>query len=68
MADWPTVDVYIPTYNESLSIVRATVLACRALDYPADKFRVYILDDGKREEFRRFAAEAGVGYITRTRQ
>ncbi|WP_419758623.1 UDP-forming cellulose synthase catalytic subunit [Acidisoma sp.] len=65
-ADWPTVDVYIPTYNESLSIVRATVLACRALDYPADKFRVYILDDGKREDFRRFAAEAGVGYITRT--
>jgi cellulose synthase (UDP-forming) len=64
--DWPTVDVYIPTYNESLSIVRATVLACRALDYPADKFRVYILDDGKREDFRRFAAEAGVGYITRT--
>jgi cellulose synthase (UDP-forming) len=63
--DWPTVDVYIPTYNEGLTIVRATVLACRALDYPADKFRVYILDDGKREEFRRFAAEAGVGYITR---
>jgi cellulose synthase (UDP-forming) len=64
--DWPTVDVYIPTYNESMSVVRATVLACRALDYPTDKFRVYILDDGKREEFRRFAAEAGVGYITRT--
>lgn len=64
--EWPTVDVYVPTYNEALSIVRATVLACRALDYPADKFRVYILDDGKREEFRRFAAEAGVGYITRS--
>jgi cellulose synthase (UDP-forming) len=64
--DWPTVDVYVPTYNEALSIVRATVLACRALDYPADKLRVYILDDGKREAFRRFAAEAGVGYITRT--
>jgi cellulose synthase (UDP-forming) len=64
--EWPTVDIYVPTYNESLTIVRATVLACRALDYPADKFRVYILDDGKRDEFRRFAAEAGVGYITRT--
>jgi cellulose synthase (UDP-forming) len=65
-ADWPTVDVYIPTYNESMTIVRGTVLACRMLDYPADKLRVYILDDGKREEFRRFAAEAGVGYLTRT--
>jgi cellulose synthase (UDP-forming) len=65
-SDWPTVDVYIPTYNESLSVVRATVLACRALDYPADKFKVYILDDGRRQEFRRFATEAGVGYITRS--
>lgn len=64
--DWPTVDVYIPTYNESLSVVRATVLACRALDYPADKFKVYILDDGRRRSFRRFAAAAGVGYITRS--
>ncbi|MCB8883468.1 UDP-forming cellulose synthase catalytic subunit [Acidisoma cellulosilytica] len=63
--EWPTVDVYIPTYNESMDVVRATVLACAALDYPADKFRVYILDDGKREEFRRFAAEAGVGYLIR---
>ncbi|HTI01969.1 MAG TPA: UDP-forming cellulose synthase catalytic subunit [Acidisoma sp.] len=63
--EWPTVDVYIPTYNESMDVVRATVLACRALDYPVDKFRVYILDDGKRDEFRRFAAEAGVGYLIR---
>ncbi|MCB8876364.1 UDP-forming cellulose synthase catalytic subunit [Acidisoma silvae] len=63
--EWPTVDVYIPTYNESMDVVRATVLACAALDYPTDKFRVYILDDGKRDEFRRFAAEAGVGYLIR---
>lgn len=63
--EWPTVDVYIPTYNESMDVVRATVLACAALDYPSDKFRVYILDDGKRDEFRRFAAEAGVGYLIR---
>ncbi len=43
---WPTVDVYIPTYNESLSVVQDTVLAALNLDYPADKLRVYLLDDG----------------------
>jgi len=62
---WPTVDVYIPTYNEPLSVVRATVLAARRIDWPADKLRVYILDDGRRDAFRAFAAEAGVGYIVR---
>ncbi|MCY1670883.1 UDP-forming cellulose synthase catalytic subunit [Novosphingobium sp. SL115] len=62
---WPTVDVYIPTYNESLDIVRNTVYAAMDMDYPVDRFRVYILDDGRRPEFRAFAREAGCGYITR---
>ncbi|HEY1845908.1 MAG TPA: UDP-forming cellulose synthase catalytic subunit [Buttiauxella sp.] len=62
---WPTVDVYIPTYNESLEVVRDTVLAAQCLDYPADKLKIYLLDDGKRNEFAVFAANVGVGYITR---
>src|SRR5688572_3661795 len=36
-SQWPTVDVLIPTYNEPLEVVRATVLGALALDYPADK-------------------------------
>jgi cellulose synthase (UDP-forming) len=64
-ADWPTVDVYVPTYNEDLSIVRATVLAAMAIDWPRDKLRVYILDDGRRLAFRDFAASCGAGYIIR---
>ncbi|MCH1920887.1 glycosyltransferase [Shewanella sp. A3A] len=63
---WPTVDVYIPTYNESLAIVQDTVLAALNMDYPKDKFKVYLLDDGRRPEFGAFASAAGVGYITRT--
>ncbi|CCP04888.1 cellulose synthase catalytic subunit [Erwinia amylovora Ea644] len=62
---WPTVDVYVPSYNESLDVVRDTVLAAQCIDYPQDKIKVYLLDDGKRSEFARFAADAGVGYITR---
>lgn len=62
---WPTVDVYIPTYNESLKIVKPTVLAALAMDWPRDKLRVFVLDDGKRESFRNFADEVGARYITR---
>jgi cellulose synthase (UDP-forming) len=64
-AEWPTVDVFIPTYNEPLSVVRYTVWAAMNLDWPAGLCKVYILDDGHREEFREFAAEAGCGYIVR---
>src|SRR5580698_6688210 len=64
-AEWPHVDVLIPTYNEPLSLVRYTALAAINIDYPPHKLHVYILDDGTREEFRLFAAEAGIGYVTR---
>jgi len=64
--NWPSVDVFIPTYNESLSVVRATVLGALALDYPANKIRVFVLDDGRRREFADFAAKVGAGYITRS--
>ena len=64
---WPTVDIFIPTYNEPLKVVRNTVYAALAIDWPKDKLRVLILDDGRREEFREFAAEAGAEYITRGR-
>ncbi|WP_370260861.1 UDP-forming cellulose synthase catalytic subunit [Limnobacter sp.] len=63
--DWPTVDVYIPTYNEPLSVVRPTVYAAKGLDWPMDKLTVYILDDGHRPAFAEFARQAGVEYISR---
>jgi cellulose synthase (UDP-forming) len=65
-ATWPEVDVLIPTYNEPLSIVRSTALAAINIDYPRDKMHVYLLDDGKREEFRGFCEQIGIGYITRS--
>lgn len=62
---WPSVDLYIPTYNEPLDVVRLTVLAAQSIDWPKDRLNIYILDDGRREEFRTFCSEAGIGYITR---
>ncbi|GAB4090657.1 glycosyltransferase family protein [Hydrogenophaga soli] len=65
-SSWPTVDVLIPTYNEPLKVVRSTVYAALAMDWPKDKLRVLILDDGRRDEFREFAAEAGAVYVIRS--
>ena len=64
-ASWPTIDVFIPTYNEPLEVVTPTVLAALTMDYPKDKFRVFILDDGRRSNFAQFARECGATYVTR---
>jgi cellulose synthase (UDP-forming) len=64
-AQWPTVDIYVPSYNEDLDIVRPTVLAAMNIDWPRDRMNVYILDDGRRPAFRQFAEEIGCGYIIR---
>jgi len=64
-ATWPTVDVFIPTYNEPLRVLQPTVYAARSMDWPAGKLRIYILDDGGRDEVRAFAQQAGVGYMAR---
>ncbi len=50
--DWPTVDVFITCYNEPTDIVEPTAKAALAMDYPATKLRVYVLDDGNSPEMR----------------
>ena len=62
---WPSVDVFIPTYNEPLEVVKQTVFSAMQMDWPEDRLHVYVLDDGRREEFRDFCEELGVGYLTR---
>jgi cellulose synthase (UDP-forming) len=63
--EWPHIDVFIPTINEPLNVVRYTALGALNMDWPAEKLHVYILDDGRRAEFEQFAQEAGIGYRTR---
>jgi cellulose synthase (UDP-forming) len=65
-AEWPHLDVLIPSYNEPLDVVRYTALGALNMDWPADRLHVYILDDGRRKEFEEFAYEAGLGYKTRS--
>lgn len=59
----PSVDVFIPTYNESDAIVRRTAIGCQAIDYPNKT--IYILDDTRRPQMRQLAQELGCQYITR---
>lgn len=68
--EWFKVDIYIPTYNEDVEIVRKTALAAIAIDYPASLKKVYVLDDGRkfperREELRRMCEEVGCTMLTR---
>lgn len=42
----PSVDIFIPTYNEPEEIAEITAIACQQLRYPKDKLHIHILDDG----------------------
>jgi cellulose synthase (UDP-forming) len=43
---FPMVDVFVPTYNEEASLLTSTLAAAQAMDYPKDRFIVWLLDDG----------------------
>ncbi len=64
-ATWPSIDVFIPSYNEPLEVVKQTVFSAMQMDWPAEKLHIHVLDDGRRPEFREFCALLGVGYLTR---
>lgn len=49
---YPTVDVFITCYNEPVELVETTARAALAIDYPVDKLKVYILDDGNSPAMR----------------
>jgi cellulose synthase (UDP-forming) len=57
------VDVYIPTYNEPIEIVRRTAFAAMRISYPHE---TWVLDDGNRPAMRAMAEELGCRYIART--
>ena len=50
--EWPTVDVFIPTYNEDAALLASTIAAAKGMDYPADRVQIWLLDDGGTEQKR----------------
>ena len=61
----PTVDVFLPTYNEGMEVIERSILGCLHLDWPKEKLKVWVLDDGKRDWVKDFCEEVGAGYIRR---
>lgn len=56
------VDVYVPTYNEDVAILEATLVGCNAITYP---HTTYVLDDGRRPEVEQLARRLRCEYLTR---
>ena len=48
LAFYPTVTVAVPCYNEEATIEK-TVKSLMALDYPKDKIKLFLIDDGSRD-------------------
>jgi cellulose synthase (UDP-forming) len=46
----PTVDVFVPSYNEGADLLATTLAAAKAMTYPQDKLTVWLLDDGGTDE------------------
>ena len=49
------IDVLVPTYDESVEVLRATLLGCRAMTYP---HTTWLLDDGRRPEMAALATSS----------
>jgi cellulose synthase (UDP-forming) len=59
------VDVFIPTYSEGAEILEETIRAALALDYPACKLNIWMLDDSRRPWLKELCSRYGAGYFAR---
>lgn len=59
----PSVDIFICTLNEPTDMLAATIAGCKNIEYP--NFKVYVLDDGRRDEIKELTQMLGANYITR---
>jgi len=58
----PTIDVFITCCGEDLDIVLDTTRAACLVDYPKDRFRVVVLDDGKSAELEKAIKDISQDY------
>jgi cellulose synthase (UDP-forming) len=59
-----SVDVFIPTCGETLSIIENTFYHASKLNYPC--LNIYVLDDGGDGQVRKLAQKYGVQYLSRS--
>ncbi|MBX3705324.1 MAG: glycosyltransferase [Pseudomonadales bacterium] len=58
-----TSDVFVPTINESVDIVRRTLMSALRMAHVGE---VWLLDDGNRQEMRHLADQLGCRYVSRS--
>src|ERR1700738_3838341 len=58
------VDLLIATYNEEEAILERTIIGAQSQDY--DNYRIFVLDDARRDWLRDLCERRNVGYITRS--
>jgi cellulose synthase (UDP-forming) len=59
----PLVDVFICTYNEEAAILERTIIGATGMRY--SNYRVWVLDDGRRNWLQQLAERLGCHYLTR---
>ncbi len=64
LAPLPLVDVFICTYNEEEAILERTIIGAQSMDYP--RYRVWVLDDGRRPWLAQLCQREGCRYLTRS--
>ena len=57
-----TVDVFVLTYKEPLSVIKRTLIGAVGISYP---HRTVVLDDGNRADIQRLAESLGITYLSR---
>ncbi|HLZ68856.1 MAG TPA: glycosyltransferase [Dehalococcoidia bacterium] len=62
LRDGLSVDIFVPTYNEDLELLEATIAGCNAVTYP---HTTYLLDDGRRTAVKELALRLGCRYLAR---
>ena len=63
--DLPTVDIYLPVCQEPLEVMENTWRNVQALQYPAGKLSVFVLDDGADNTVRLLANRFEFNYLCR---
>jgi cellulose synthase/poly-beta-1,6-N-acetylglucosamine synthase-like glycosyltransferase len=58
---WPRISVIVPAWNEG-AVIGLSIDRLMQLNYPKDRLRVYLIDDGSTDETPRIAIEKSKQY------
>ena len=62
--EYPEVDIFIPTCDESAEMLEKTINGCNHLNYPdISKVHIWLCDDSCRPEMKELADKMKVGYL-----